>query len=304
MNFRSAILVASISMAFIGSACAPSVSDVGVTTSPVFSAEPNTNSVTGTVTALSGNCPALTFTVEGHTIKTDASTVFGDGGCGALKNGQRIVVTVSMQSDGGAKATKIAYAATVTPPPLPPVPVPTPVGVVVITGGIRALAGSCPVLSFTLEGKIVKTNAGTAFGDGVCAALRNDVRVAISGAAQTDGSILALKVTVVILPPVTPPVTPPVIPPPVIPPPASRPRTPPPLPPTTVTSISGAITALAGSCPQLVITIGERRAITSAGTVFDGKTCAAFAVGAHVEITGLPTAINAPLLATKVSARP
>ena len=66
-----------------------------------------------------------------------------------------------------------------------------------VTGTINGLSGICPALTFTLEGKSIKTSAATNFGDGTCAGLRNGLRVGVVGAAQADGSLLATQVRVV-----------------------------------------------------------------------------------------------------------
>ena len=376
MNIRSRFVFTALSAILGCTACSSSGADNTPITSAAFGVGTDANSVTGTISALAGNCPALTFMLERRIIKTDASTTFGEGGCAALKNGLRVGIAGVAQSDGSVKASRVGVVVTVTPPPPPPtVPVPVPTGVVGVSGTVASLAGACPVVSFTLENRVIKTDATTAFGDAGCVAVKNGVRAEISGTVQTDGSIKALKVGVVVVVP-PPPVPPVPVPVPsttisvsgavkslsgtcptvsftlenrsiktststafgdggcaaikndvrvavtgtiqadgsilalkaavpattTTPPPPPLPPTPPTAPPP-ITSISGNITALTGSCPQLIITIGERKAMTSAVTVFEVKACAELAVGSYVEVVGLLASANTALAATKVTGR-
>ena len=48
--------------------------------------------VGGTVSALSGTCPAVSFVVAGTTVMTSATTKFEDGSCGGLRNDLRVEV--------------------------------------------------------------------------------------------------------------------------------------------------------------------------------------------------------------------
>lgn len=142
-----------------------------------------TSTVTGTIRAFGGSCAALTFTLEGKTIKTNATTSFRDVACTALKNDVRVTVVGTTQADGSVLAT------TVRPAPVPPTATS-----VTITGTIHGLVAGCPILTFTLEGKTIKTSAATSFGSGTCAALANDMRVTVVGTTQGDGSVLATEV--------------------------------------------------------------------------------------------------------------
>jgi uncharacterized protein DUF5666 len=46
----------------------------------------------GIVSNKSGNCPTLTFTVQGSTVTTDGNTKFEDGQCSRLGNGTKVAV--------------------------------------------------------------------------------------------------------------------------------------------------------------------------------------------------------------------
>ena len=61
----------------------------------------------GTVSGVSGTCPSLTFTVNGKTVKTNASTVFENVACAQIANGTRVEVKGAPQSDGTLTAKKV-----------------------------------------------------------------------------------------------------------------------------------------------------------------------------------------------------
>ena len=136
-----------------------------------------------------------------------------------------------------------------------------------IKGTVTGLSGTCPAVTFKLEGKTIRASAATAYGDRTCADVKNDVKVTVLGTAQADGSILATKVLIA----------------------------PPPAP---VPAIAGVITALAGTCPALTITVGAKTATTTPATVFDGKACADLKVGVEVGIFGAVPAGGSTVVAT------
>lgn len=61
----------------------------------------------GPVSALSGTCPAVTFTVNGTTVKAGTTTRFEDGGCGRIRNGVLVEVHGRRQPDGSIQADKV-----------------------------------------------------------------------------------------------------------------------------------------------------------------------------------------------------
>jgi hypothetical protein len=63
-------------------------------------------------------------------------------------------------------------------------------------GTIAGVSGTCPALSFTLDGKAVKTDAKTMFDQSACADVKNGAKAGAVGTTQTDGSLLALHVRV------------------------------------------------------------------------------------------------------------
>jgi hypothetical protein len=62
----------------------------------------------GEVSALSGSCPAVTFSVDGMGVAADGSTDFSKGNCGDLQNGRLVTVTGTIQTSGIVVATVIA----------------------------------------------------------------------------------------------------------------------------------------------------------------------------------------------------
>ncbi len=216
--------------------------------------------ITGTISAFGGSCPAVTFKVEAKTIKTDAATVYAEKSCADLKNGVRVGVTGTTQADGSVLAKQVKFA-----PPPPPPPMNT-------EGTVSALSGACPTITFTVASKTFTTDAQTRYGDGGCAAVQSGVKVVVQSQATTAGGVRVLAVKVI----------------------------PPPPPPP---ALSGEVTAVTGTCPAITITLGTKVAVTSAATVFTGKTCADVKVGSKVGIYGTIAAGATTLTATKVVVR-
>ena len=61
----------------------------------------------GTVGALSGTCPTITFTVSGVTVKTSSATRFEDGWCAGVQNNARVEIQGRRQTDGSMQADRI-----------------------------------------------------------------------------------------------------------------------------------------------------------------------------------------------------
>jgi hypothetical protein len=55
---------------------------------------------------LKGTCPALTFSVNGYRIATDAATAFTPA-CVGLKSGAKVTVDGVVQADGSVKASAV-----------------------------------------------------------------------------------------------------------------------------------------------------------------------------------------------------
>ena len=62
--------------------------------------------VSGTVSGLTGTCPALTFVVRDRTVKTSSATRFDDG-CATIKNTVRVEVKGQIAADGSLTASRV-----------------------------------------------------------------------------------------------------------------------------------------------------------------------------------------------------
>jgi hypothetical protein len=138
----------------------------------------------GTVSALSGACPTITFTVAGKTFTADAQTRFGDGGCAAVTNGAKVVVQTQAPTAG---AVRVLAVKVIPPPPPPPA----------LTGEVTAVSGSCPAITITLGAKVAVTNAATVFTGKTCADVKVGSKVGIYGTIAAGATTLtATKVVV------------------------------------------------------------------------------------------------------------
>jgi hypothetical protein len=63
----------------------------------------------GTVSALAGTCPAVTFTLQEKTIAVNAATHYVQVTCGALANGTTLRVKGTLQGDGTVVATMVQF---------------------------------------------------------------------------------------------------------------------------------------------------------------------------------------------------
>ncbi len=205
---------------------------------------PPTVLVTGTVSAVAGTCPAITFTVETKKIAADAATKFSGGACGDVKNGVRVSAGGTVQTDGSVLAAGVVIL---------PAPAPTPV---LLIGTVGALSGTCPTLKFTAESKTIVTDAATRFAAGACGDVKVGGRVAVTATLKTDGTLLA--VVLMIIPP------------------------PPPAP----VVVTGLVNALSGACPAVKLTVEQHVFAANAATVYTGGTCADLKNGVKVTVGG------------------
>jgi hypothetical protein len=79
----------------LAAACA-----VGLLAYPNAQAHEDMPVVSGSVEALSGDCPKLRFRVGGQVVTTDARTEFDDGDCSDVKEGVRVEVEGPMDEAG------------------------------------------------------------------------------------------------------------------------------------------------------------------------------------------------------------
>ncbi|MEZ5283265.1 MAG: DUF5666 domain-containing protein [Vicinamibacterales bacterium] len=137
-----------------------------------------------TVTAVTGTCPALTFTVGGSVrVVTDAATVFKNGSCETIRVGVKVHVRGDMQNEDGAVIAEEVE--------IEGHPGGRPGGR--IEGQIATLGGTCPALTLTVRGIPVTTSASTHFDDIACARLAVGMRVEVEGDLQ-GGTLVATKI--------------------------------------------------------------------------------------------------------------
>src|SRR5215471_5173476 len=119
--------------------------------------------------------------------RADVVVAFGD-----LRNGDRVYVR-GMKDGSSIRASEVTAVPVTPPPPPPPPPPPSPPEDVTLNGVLAGMSGTCPVLSMTVAGTAVKTNASTVFNNRTCAELRNGDTVYAAGPRQSDGSVLASR---------------------------------------------------------------------------------------------------------------
>jgi len=158
-------------------------------------------------------------------------------------------------------------------------------------GAIAALSGSCPSLSFTINGQRIVTSGATTFDRTACADLRNGQTVEITGVQQSGGSVLASRVhreDDVAAP--TPAPNPP----------APNPPAPnPPAPNPPEAEVKGVIAGLSGACPSVSFTVAGQPVVTNGSTRFDGGACGDLRNGQTVEVEGVRQG-DGSILANKV----
>jgi hypothetical protein len=143
-------------------------------------------SIQGVVTAISGTKPDLTLTVGGTVVRTSGSTDVQRRGdmqtLDALKVGQTLHVVGVRQSNSSIDARHIFIDDDAAG------------GEFEIQGSIGGLKGTCPSLTFGINGFSIATNGSTVYNGGACATLKNGDKVTVNGVKQADGSVLAKAV--------------------------------------------------------------------------------------------------------------
>jgi hypothetical protein len=146
----------------------------------------SSSSIQGKLTALSGARPALTLTVGGTIVRTDAGTEVQRRGdkqsLEVLQLGQELHVVGTRQPDGSLNARKIQIKDDAAG------------GEFEIEGSAGGLKGTCPALTFKVNGFNVATTSATVFEGVTCAALKSGDKVTVKGITQADGSVAATRV--------------------------------------------------------------------------------------------------------------
>ena len=145
-------------------------------------------SVEGRLNAKTGTDPALTLTIGTTIVKTSAATEVQRRGdvqtLAALAIGQTVHAVGTRMADGSLDARKLQIKDDETD------------GAFVIKGSMGGLKGTCPNLSFGVNGYSIVTTSATGFvPTTACADLKSGTKVEVEGLRQADGSVTATKVT-------------------------------------------------------------------------------------------------------------
>jgi hypothetical protein len=160
------------------------------TTTPAPS-DPNTPqdssaSIEGTLTAMSGSRPNLKLTIAGTVVRTSADTVVQRRGdtqdLSVLQIGMTIHVVGDRKTDGSLDARRLQIKDDATGAEFE------------IEGSVGGLKGTCPTVTFGVNGFNVATTASTTFTP-ACADLKSGNKVKVKGITQADGSVRATSVT-------------------------------------------------------------------------------------------------------------
>jgi Domain of unknown function (DUF5666) len=143
-------------------------------------------SIEGTLTSMGGSIPNLTLVVAGVTVRTSAATDVQRRGdkqdLSTIKLGQTLHVIGVRQSNGSIDARQIQIKDDTTG------------GAFQIEGSVGGLKGSCPSVTFGVNGYAIATDGSTTFSGVICSALKNGDNVTVNGVTQSNGSVLATTV--------------------------------------------------------------------------------------------------------------
>ena len=142
-------------------------------------------SIEGTLTAIGGTRPMLVLTIANTTVRTNASTVVQRRGdtqdLSVLQLGMTIHVVGDRQSNGSIDARRLQIKDDETGRTFE------------IEGSVGGLRGTCPTVTFGVNGFNIATTASTTFTP-ACGELRNGNKVTVKGVVQADGSVRATSV--------------------------------------------------------------------------------------------------------------
>ena len=143
-------------------------------------------SIHGKLMSIGGTSPSLQLAVGTTTVRTSSSTVVRRRGdvqtLEELRVGMDLHVVGDRQSDGSLDARMIQINDDETGAEAE------------IQGAAGGVSGTCPNLTFGVNGYTVKTNGSTTFTGGTCATMKSGLKVKVKGTSQADNSILATSV--------------------------------------------------------------------------------------------------------------
>jgi len=136
----------------------------------------------GNVGNLDGMCPTLSMIIRGIRVTTTASTVFENGACTDLRPGTKVIVQGQTQPNGNVIATLVRITEQ---------PGRGGQNLVEGEGRVTSVQGTCPALTFVVQGQTVRTTAETQFQGGRCSAIRPNTKVDVRG--FRDGSVIVAE---------------------------------------------------------------------------------------------------------------
>jgi hypothetical protein len=143
-------------------------------------------SIHGVLKSIGGAKPSLVLLVDTTTVRTSSGTEVKRRGdvqtLDELKVGQSLHVVGNRQADGSIDARKIEINDDAAG------------GAFEISGSVGGLKGTCPAMSFGVNGFSVTTSAATVFEGGACSSLKSGDKVTVKGLKQADGSVAATSV--------------------------------------------------------------------------------------------------------------
>lgn len=147
---------------------------------------------------------------------------------------------------------------TPAPTPAPTPPAPTAGDRIKIEGRVDAVSGSCPALTFRVDGQTVYTSSATEFKKGACKDIVNGREVTVEGREMSDGRVRGDKVELGDPPPIT----------------GER------------VDLDGRAESISGSCPALTFRVRGVTVVTTSATRFRDGDCQDLRSGMSVEIRG------------------
>ncbi|MBI3403161.1 MAG: hypothetical protein HY048_17245 [Acidobacteria bacterium] len=264
---------------------------IGGSASPVATASddgPSAQTVSALVAGTA--CPTLQFKVNGNVVQTNASTKYEGGTCASIQAGAKLTLTGSRANDHELfVATLVTFSKTsTTTTTTTTTTTDTHSDAVKAEGVVTGLVSgtACPTLSFRVGAYTVKVTAATTFSAGACGDVKAGATVNLVGTRQTDGSVVASRVSV-------------------------KPAT------TTTTKDEthddhnepfegeSVVTGLVAgtSCPTLSFLIGPYTLKVTAATAFADGACADVKVGSMIHVAGTRQA-DGSLLVTRLVLKP
>ncbi|OFW22009.1 MAG: hypothetical protein A3H97_02780 [Acidobacteria bacterium RIFCSPLOWO2_02_FULL_65_29] len=222
----------------------------------------------GAIADLAGACPSISFAISGSPVATNAATQFEGGACNTLKNGDKVEVKGTRQSNGTVLASEVEKEDDDDDDNE------HEVGEVELKGALAGLSGTCPSIAFTVSGSSVAANGSTKFEGGACSTLKNGDKVEVEGTRQSNGTVLASEIEKEDGDDDKKPAAGPV-------------------------ELKGALGGLSGTCPSIAFTVSGSSVAANGSTKFEGGACSTLKNGDKVEVEGTRQS-NGTVLASQI----